>query len=147
MQRKLIVPVLILLVVGLTACATTTEEVTIVVDDPWVRPSPLEGGNGGGFMTLTNHSGEDDALIGAEADFANMVEIHETVMGDNDTMTMQPVDRIELPQGETVSLAPGGYHVMLMGIQEPLQPGTTVKVTLIFEKAGRFEVPFQVREQ
>jgi copper(I)-binding protein len=117
------------------------------VEDAWVRPAAVEGGNGAGFLTLINETGEKDALLSAEADFANSVEIHQSVMGDNDTMSMVPVDQIDLPRGETVKLEPGGYHIMLMGIDQALEPGSTVTIALNFEKAGRFEIPFEVREQ
>jgi len=147
MKRTILVFSLLILAAGMAACTTTPTNPTIRVENAWVRPAAVEGGNGAGFLTLINETGEDDALVSAEADFADTVEIHQSVMGDNDTMTMMPVDQIDLPRGETVKLEPGGYHIMLIGINQTLEPGSTVTIALNFEKAGRFEIPFEVREQ
>jgi copper(I)-binding protein len=61
-------------------------------------------------------------------------------------MTMQPVDRIEVPAGETVSLEPGGYHIMLLALADPLEVGATVELTLTFEVAGAQVVRAEVRD-
>lgn len=66
-------------------------------------------------------------------------------MGD-DTMTMQEVERIELPAGETVALEPGGYHIMLLELAAPLEVGETFELTLEFEEAGERTVTVEVRE-
>ena len=147
MKRTILVFSLLILAAGLAACAPTPTNPTIRVEDAWVRPAVVEGGNGAGFLTLINDTGQDDALISADADFADTVEIHQSVMGDNDTMSMVPVDQIDLPRGKTVTLEPGGYHIMLIGIDQTLEPGSTVTIALTFEKAGHFEIPFEVREQ
>ena len=132
MKRTILVFSLLILAAGLAACAPTPTNPTIRVEDAWVRPAVVEGGNGAGFLTLINDTGQDDALISADADFATSAEIHQSVMGDNDTM---------------VTLEPGGYHIMLIGIDQTLEPGSTVTIALTFEKAGHFEIPFEVREQ
>ena len=100
---------------------------------------------GGGFLTITNASSEDDALIGVQADFPR-VEIHTTEETDG-IMRMMHVDRLEIPAGETVSLAPGGYHIMFMGLNAPFEMGAEVPATLIFEGAGEVEVTFPVKER
>ncbi len=61
-------------------------------------------------------------------------------------MTMQPVDSVPVPAGETVELKPGGYHVMLLDVQKELVPGDTIEVTLTFELAGEVTVTAEVRE-
>jgi len=64
----------------------------------------------------------------------------------NDVMTMRPVEGgLEIPAGATVELKPGCFHVMFLQVSEPFREGATVPVTLVFEKAGRVEVPFPVR--
>jgi copper(I)-binding protein len=68
-------------------------------------------------------------------------------MGDDmGSMTMQPVDAVELPAGETVALEPGGYHVMLLDLVEPLEVGDTIEVTLTFESGAEQTVTAEVRE-
>jgi copper(I)-binding protein len=86
----------------------------------------------GMFMEITNPTSTDATLIGGTSD-SGMVEIHETVMGD-DGMQMQEINGgIEIPAGETVLLQPGGFHVMVMGLNEDVLAGDEVSVDLEFE--------------
>lgn len=135
-----------LLAMALAACGTGGQE-GIAVEDAWVRPAPMTGGNGAGYMVITNHTGEPDALLGASAAFAEMVEVHESVAMEGDMMGMQPVARLDVAPGESVRLEPGGYHIMLMGFTEELREGDTVELTLQFETAGEVTVQAPVREQ
>lgn len=100
---------------------------------------------GGGYVTIANNGDTDDALIDARADFPK-VQVHESYEEDG-VARMRHVERIALPAGETVELAPGGYHVMFMGLPGPLKAGDEVPVTLVFEKAGEIEVRFKVIER
>lgn len=98
----------------------------------------------GGFMAISNNGTEADRLIGVEADFAAKAETHESKVDENGVGTMEHVDFVEIPPGETVNLEHGGYHIMFMGLTGPLVEGETHKVTLIFEHAGRAEVEFMI---
>lgn len=99
--------------------------------------------SGGGFMSITNHGDQDDALIGIRADFPR-VELHTTAFADG-IARMMHVDEIAIPAGETVTLAPGGFHVMFMGLQgTPLTEGESFPATLIFEQAGEVAVTFDI---
>jgi hypothetical protein len=149
MKRTLMLAVIIVSALALTACAGDDAVTTggLAITGIWVRPSPMTAGNGAAYMVIDNKGGEPDALIGAEADFCDTVEIHETSMMEGDMMQMQPVERIEIPAGGSATLEPGGYHVMLIGINESLDPGDTVTLTLIFEKAGAVQVQAEVREE
>ena len=98
----------------------------------------------GGFMAISNNGTEADRLIGVEADFAAKAETHESKVDGNGVGTMEHVDFIEIPPGQTVNLEHGGYHIMFMGLTGPLKEGETRKVTLIFEHAGRAEVEFMI---
>ncbi|WP_298499033.1 copper chaperone PCu(A)C [uncultured Maritimibacter sp.] len=98
----------------------------------------------GGFMTITNAGDSDDRLIGASSAVAGRMEIHEMAM-DGDVMRMRELaDGLVLPAGETVTLKPGGYHVMFMDLARPLVEGETVDVTLTFEKAGDVTLPLAI---
>lgn len=97
---------------------------------------------GGGYMTITNTGDDDDALIGVKADFPRVM-IHQTVEEDG-IAKMNHVDRIDIPAGEAVELTPGGFHVMFMGLDAPLEAGAKIPATLIFENAGEVEVTFNV---
>jgi copper(I)-binding protein len=64
---------------------------------------------------------------------------------DGDVMRMRPVDGVEIRAGQTVTLRPGGFHLMLIGLSQPLRQGETVPVTLRFERAGDVQVALSVQ--
>jgi len=98
----------------------------------------------GGYMTITNMGAEEDRLVSASSDVAGMVEMHEMRMQD-DVMHMSPVEEgVVIPAGESVSLSPGGLHLMFMQLAEPFKEGTMVPVMLTFDKAGSVEVLLHV---
>jgi copper(I)-binding protein len=98
----------------------------------------------GGFMAISNIGAEPDTLIGITCDFAEMSHLHETKVDANGVGSMQPVEALEIPAGETVVLDHGSYHFMFMGLKESLVDGQMVKATLVFEKAGPVEIEFMV---
>ncbi len=99
---------------------------------------------GGGFLTITNHGSSDDKLVSASSPAAGMVQIHEMKM-DGDVMKMAELpDGLAIPAGQSVTLAPGGFHLMFMQLKAPFVEGLTVPVTLTFEKAGTIEVKLAV---
>lgn len=107
---------------------------------PWTRATPPGAANGGGFVTITNTGTTDDRLVGAASPIAGKVELHTMEMADG-VMKMRPVEGgIPVPAGETVQLAPGGEHIMFMGLDAPIETGSLVPVTLTFEKAGSIEL-------
>jgi hypothetical protein len=98
---------------------------------------------GGGFLQITNAGTIDDTLIAVLADFPR-VELH-TSEFENDVARMVHLDAIPVPAGETVTLEPGGMHVMFMGLQgKPLTEGDTISATLVFEQAGEVPVTFEI---
>ncbi|WP_424929914.1 copper chaperone PCu(A)C [Amaricoccus tamworthensis] len=99
---------------------------------------------GGGFMTITNTGTEDDTLIAATSPVSGITEIHEMKM-DGDVMKMRELENgLTIPAGETVELKPGGFHIMFMDLNTPLEEGETVNVTLTFEKAGDVDIPLAI---
>ena len=106
---------------------------------PWARASAGNAKNGAAYMTIENRSGTADRLLSASSPIAKMVELHAHVM-ENDVMQMRPVDAVDLAPGETTKLAPGGLHVMMMGLQETLVEDSTFPLTLHFEQAGEITV-------
>lgn len=98
----------------------------------------------GGYMTIHNLGDKADRLVSVEVDFAGKTEIHEMSI-ENDVMKMRPLpDGIEISAGGEVTLEPGGYHVMFMGLSGQLKKGEKRKATLTFEKAGKIDVEFSV---
>ena len=154
-----------------TSAASAGDAITI--EGAWARTSPMMADAGAGYLTIT--SATDDTLVKASVDpsIAAKAELHETTMVEGDmsattmagmesettamgsTMTedtmspameMVPVDRIELPAGEAVTLAPGGLHLMLVELAAPLELEQTFTMTLTFEQAGDVEVQVTVRD-
>lgn len=118
----------------------------LVVAQPTAFATPPSAMAGAGYLSITNNGAEADSLIAVEADFPRVM-IHDTKVTDG-VATMMHVDSIVIAPGETVTLAPGGMHVMFMGLDgDPLEVGETVNATLIFEQAGRLDVTFAVEER
>ena len=100
---------------------------------------------GGGFLEIVNNTVSDDRLLAVTTPVARRVEIHEMRMQD-DTMKMRALSEgLRIPAGETVTLQPGGYHLMFFDLDEPLVQGESFKAKLYFEKAGAVTVRFEIR--
>ena len=141
------------LVLGsLTACAAPAESVDghdeIHLENGWVRVSEYSaeaGGMTGAFAEISNHTANDVTLVGGSSASAMMVEVHEVVMVGGE-MKMQAKDGgILIKAGETITLEPGGLHVMLMGLKAPLLGGETVELTLDFDGAEDITVQWPAK--
>lgn len=139
----------ILLIFSLTACSPAPDGIHI--SDARARPGPGEdmtamgGVNGGAFMTIRNDGSQSNWLIDAESSAARVVEIHETTMS-GDVMRMRQIQSLEIPAGGEAVLKPGGYHLMLIDLQQNLIPGDKIEITLVFRQAGRVTVTAEVQE-
>lgn len=111
----------------------------LVISHPWTRATASSQKAGAVFMKIVNHSDDADRLIGAASPDADVAEVHGHTM-DGDVMRMRRVDGVDVPAEGTAVLAPGGYHIMLIGLKAPLFEETTVPLTLKFEHAGEFEI-------
>jgi copper(I)-binding protein len=111
---------------------------------PWTRATPKGATVAGGYLKVTNKGTAPDRLIGGSAAVAGRFEIHEMRLVNN-VMQMRPLPAgLEIKPGETVELKPGSYHLMFMQLKAPLEPGKSVKGTLVFESAGTIEVEYTV---
>ena len=116
----------------------------IEINHPWTRATPPTAQAGGGFLVLTNAGTTPDRLIAVKSPAADKVEIHEMKM-DGNVMRMRALEGgLEIPAGATVTLAPSGYHLMMIGLTAPLKDDTKVPLTLTFEKAGSVDVELSV---
>lgn len=138
------------LIIMLAACAVIVAACSsgsdaVEVEDPWGRPSPSSATNAAFYMQLDG-AAENDVLVSATSPACGVVELHETQMSDG-VMSMQHLPQgIPVPAGETVSLEPGGMHVMCMGVVAPLTVGEMVEVGLVFEISGAMTVEAEIRE-
>lgn len=143
MPRSLLCSCLVL-VTSLLGSTNAAADSTVRVAEGWVRAMPPVAGMTAAFMDLTNASEQDRRLVGAEAPGFARVELHRSVLEDG-MARMIPQEAIQLPAGETVSLAPGGLHLMLIDPAEPLRPGGTVPIRLEFAdgQSQPVELPVQ----
>jgi copper(I)-binding protein len=114
------------------------------VEQVWSRATPNGASVGAGYLRLTNTGSTPDKLIGGTSEIANRIEVHEMAM-DNGVMKMRALSEgLTIKPGESVELKPGGYHLMIMGLKQPLKEGASFSATLTFEKAGNVPVSFGV---
>ena len=141
---RLIAALLLVTFAASSALAETYKVGALQIDQPWARATPPSAPAGGGFLKITNTGTAPDRLVSASSPAAEMVQVHEMKM-DGNVMRMREVEKgLEIPPGGSVTLAPGGYHLMMMGLKGPLKQGTDVPVTLVFEKAGKIDVQLRV---
>ncbi|MFM2073736.1 MAG: hypothetical protein RJB34_41 [Pseudomonadota bacterium] len=124
-----------LIIAGLLAVTSTAwAQTTVKVEDAWVRGTVASQKATGAFMRLTPSA--NARLVAAQSPVAGVVEIHEMAM-EKDVMKMRQIPGLDLTVGRTVELKPGGYHVMLMDLKQPLKNGESVPITLVFEDAAK----------
>ena len=125
-----------LLTATLTLACSALYAQTVEVKDAWVR-SPVRGQQGtGAFMNIT--AKEATRLVGVSSPVAGVAQVHEMKM-EGDIMKMRAVPVLDLPAGRTVQLKPGGYHIMLMDLKQPLPKDGKVALTLRFMDAKGLE--------
>lgn len=109
----------------------------------WARPSPPAAPNGAVFGQLVHIGAMHDTLVSASTEAAEVVELHEMVVGDDDVMQMREVEGgFMVPPNSFLDLKPGGLHIMLIGLTQDLVAGEHIELTLTFENAG--DVPLTV---
>jgi periplasmic copper chaperone A len=130
-------PLLSLTLLLSSLCVAAPALAQTTVADPWVRGTVAQQKATGAFMNITSAQG--GKLLSASSPVAGVVEVHEMAMEGN-MMKMRAVPSLDLPAGKPVALKPGGYHVMLMDLKQPLKEGETVAITLNIEgKDGKKE--------
>lgn len=116
----------------------------LVISQAWARATPGGAKIGGGYLSIENKGSAADRLVAVAGDVAGHIEIHEMAVTDG-VMKMRPLEQgLTIEPGKTVTLAPGGYHLMMMDLKQPLKQGDTVPLTLQFEKAGKVAVTLNV---
>jgi copper(I)-binding protein len=134
-MRILLLPALLML----TAAGDVPQ---FQIDHPWARASAGATKTGAAYLTITDN-GAPDRLIGLSTPVAQTAELHES-MAEMGTMKMRPLPGLALVPGKPVTLAPGGYHVMLVGLKAPLKQGDNFPLTLQFEHAAPLTVTVAV---
>ncbi|MBF0326846.1 copper chaperone PCu(A)C [Magnetospirillum moscoviense] len=116
----------------------------IEIKNAWARATPPKAPAGGAYLTIVNNGAAADNLVGAKADISKSAELH-THMAQGDTMRMIALSSVEIPAGRTIEFAPGGLHVMLIGLKAPLKEGATLPLELEFTQAGKVTVVAEIK--
>lgn len=134
---------------GMNAAATDAplpapEAGKLTIVDVRARPAPLAGGTGAVYFTVLNGLDADVQLVSVSSPAANVVETHETV-AENGMMKMNPLPGgYTVPAGEALMLKPGGKHIMLIDVIEPLDPGDEINLTVNFDNGETIELTVPV---
>jgi hypothetical protein len=135
---------ILLAVFGPAAYAKDYHVGSLDISGPWSRATPKGASVAAGYLTIKNTGTTVDRLVGGSSDVAPKFEVHEMSM-DNGVMKMRPLKGgLEIKPGETVELKPQGLHAMFVGLEKPVKQGDHIKATLVFEKAGKIDVDFDV---
>ena len=137
-----IVSALLLLVVG---CGQEHTGDPIVVRDAWIREPPPRS-PAAGYLVIENRGGEPVELVAVATEAAEQTEIH-VMEYKNDRMTMRRVEGLQVPAGGEVELKPGGTHLMLMELRQPLRDGDEVELVLRFGDGTERRIQVPVRKK
>jgi periplasmic copper chaperone A len=116
----------------------------IQISQAWARPTPPTAQVAAVYFSVSNHGTTEDRLLAVSSTAAGSVEIHETQLIKG-VMQMRPVASVDCPPGATVKVEPGGLHVMLLALKQPLIEGTRMDLTLRFRDAGVLTIQVPVR--
>jgi periplasmic copper chaperone A len=117
---------------------------SIHISQPWSRATPKGASAGAAYMTITNNGKTPDRVNCVSSDASAECQIHSMTM-DNGVMQMRPVEGgLEIKPGETVTLKPGSFHMMLLNLKHPLEQGNSMKATLKFDSAGTVDVEYPI---
>ena len=115
------------------AGAALAQPTQLEIDNAWAGATPGKAENGAAYVTITSPTA--DRLVSASTPVAKKAELH-TMSMQGMVMKMRPISGVDIPAGQPVSLKPGGEHIMLMGLNQPLREGQSFPLILDFEKAG-----------
>jgi len=133
-----------LLAVSPAAQAADYDVGSIHISQPWSRATPKGASAGASYMTITNKGTTPDRVSCVSSDASAECQIHTMTMEDG-VMKMRPVEGgLEILPGQTVTLKPGGLHMMLLNLKHPLAAGDSVKATLKFDHAGTVDVEYPI---
>jgi len=111
----------------------------LVIELPWARASIGTGRPAAAYLTIHNQGAEDDILLAVRTSLSGMAEIH-IMRYAKGVIRMGAAGPVRIPAKGTISLAPGGLHIMMMKLKAPLVKGENIAVTLTFERAGEITV-------
>jgi copper(I)-binding protein len=117
----------------------------LTIGHPWARPAPAGMLTAVGYLSITNAGKTPDTLVGATSPLVRRIEIHQSTMKAGIASMPEVSGGLTIAAGQTVALAPGGYHLMLIGPRKAFNPGDHIPATLRFAHAGEVNVYFLVQ--
>ncbi len=137
MKLSLIGAVVALALTGVPALAEVT------IKDAWVRATPGAAKVTAGYAVIVNTGTKDDTLTAVRSPLAGMSHLHAST-GSDGVMRMESVKELAIPAGKETALKPGAYHIMVMGLTQPLKAGETLPLIFTFKDHGDVEVTARV---
>lgn len=125
--------------------AHTAKPAALTIEQAWARALPPNAPAAAVYLTV-NNAGSADRLLSARTPIAERAELHATRQ-EGELLRMVAEDHVEVPANGAVAFVPGGRHLMLMGLRQPLVAGEHFQLTLVFEKAGERELRVDIRDQ
>ncbi|MGO9544686.1 MAG: copper chaperone PCu(A)C [Rhodomicrobium sp.] len=136
-----------LMVTAFAAQAHEYRQGDLTIGHPWARPTAGTNKLGAAYLTVKNGGAEADTLLSASSPDAAKAEIHEHIHDANGVMRMRPVEGgLKIPAGETVEFKPGGYHIMLIGLNHNFEEGHAIPLKLSFAHAGDVNVEVKIEK-
>lgn len=145
-MRLKLAPLVLLALFATPALAHDFQLGELHIDHPWARALPPTAPNGAAYFVVHNKGSQGDRLLGASTPLAAKAELH-THVHLGEVMKMQKVDSVGVPASGEARFEPGGNHVMLFGLTQPLVAGERFPLTLQFEKAGKVEVEVAIEAE
>nr|WP_294556419.1 copper chaperone PCu(A)C [uncultured Rhodopila sp.] len=140
-MRKILIATTLFAALAFGAAAQTPPSISL--ENAWARATTASAQAAAIYLTITDH-GPADRLVGVATPVAGKAQLHETIH-EGTVTKMRPAAGIAVPPGATLSLAPGGYHIMLTELKQPLTDGQSFPLSLTFEKAGTVETTVTVK--
>ncbi|NPV78086.1 MAG: copper chaperone PCu(A)C [Anaerolineae bacterium] len=137
--------ILLFAILAITALSGCSDQKEIEIQNAWARPA-LKGGNSAVYFQIKNTTKADDLLKNAACSTAGNTEIHKSIMDENGVMMMKPQESVEIPANATIAFEPGGLHIMLINLNQDLQVGDNLEVSLTFDKAGVITIIAPVKQ-
>jgi periplasmic copper chaperone A len=121
----------------LASCNGASEQPALAIEDAWALATAEGQTSSAAYFTIANR-GREDRLLSVSSPVGE-ASIHSTAI-DNGVMRMRPLDSLDIPANSNVELAPHGTHIMLMGLDSPIEAGASVPLVLGFEQSGELQV-------
>jgi copper(I)-binding protein len=142
---KKVATIAALFLAGVMGVSQAADNATVEVTNAYARAVPPSAPNSAAFMLITNHGDSERHLVAAESDVSEVTELHNHI-NDNGVMRMRQVPRITAPAKGSVELKPGSYHVMLIGLKQPLKEGDAVNLKLKFDDGSEQQLAIKAKK-